>query len=524
MGQERERILTQLTDASLDTLVVGGGINGAVAAAALAHRGLRVGLVDAADFASGVSSQSSNLAWGGIKYLESREFMLVRKLCQSRNQLMDAYPSTVREIRFFTSIRRGFRFWPVFVWLGAILYWLMGNGRLAFPRYLSRRRIAREAPEVAADDVVGGLEYSDCYLVENDARFVFRFIRRAMDAGALAANYVAAEDMGWSAQDQLWRVTLRDAVSGRQWQLETRSIVNAAGPAADQINRQLSVRTDHHHVLSKGIHLIVPRIAAIERVLTFFASDGRLFFVIPMGNRTCIGTTDTSVDDAAVGVSDEDRDFVLANANALLRLPRPLTRADVIAERVGVRPLAVAGDAAGRDWVQLSRKHEIEIDRTRGYLSIFGGKLTDCLNVGNEIVAALANLGIMGQSLATPWYGEPTLARRAAFFAAATQQAIDEHTPAGADAPLTQLLWRRYGEDAFIVLGALENSADGYQPLFPGVALIRAELDVLLSREMVVFPEDLLRRRTMAALMLTDGELRASEGYALLRARLPAKR
>ena len=119
---ERETALAALDGAQLDTLVVGAGINGAVAAAALAGAGVNMAVVDRGDFAGGVSSHSSNLAWGGIKYLESGEWRLVRKLCQSRNRLMDAYPSTVREIRFFTSIRKGFRMWSVFVWLGALLY------------------------------------------------------------------------------------------------------------------------------------------------------------------------------------------------------------------------------------------------------------------------------------------------------------------------------------------------------------------------------------------------------------------
>ena len=155
----REQTLAALENACLDTLVVGAGINGAVAAAALAGCGVKVGVVDRGDFAGGVSSHSSNLAWGGIKYLESGEWRLVRKLCRSRNRLMDAYPSTVREIRFFTSIGKGFRMWSVFVWLGALLYWLMGNCRMAAPRYLTTGKIRSEAPVVAAEGVVGGLEY-----------------------------------------------------------------------------------------------------------------------------------------------------------------------------------------------------------------------------------------------------------------------------------------------------------------------------------------------------------------------------
>ena len=82
------------------------------------------------------------------------------------------------------------------------------------------------------------------------------------------------------------------------------------------------------------------------------------------------------------------------NANALLDLDPPLTRASIIAERVGVRPLAIKGEGGVADWVQLSRKHVIEVDEPRQHLSIFGGKLTDCLNVGDEVAAWIERLGI----------------------------------------------------------------------------------------------------------------------------------
>ena len=95
-----------------DVLVIGGGINGAVAAAALSGKGARVALIDRRDFAGFTSQQSSNLAWGGIKYLESHDFCLVRNLCKSRNHLIENYPSQIQEIRFFTTIEKGFRFHP----------------------------------------------------------------------------------------------------------------------------------------------------------------------------------------------------------------------------------------------------------------------------------------------------------------------------------------------------------------------------------------------------------------------------
>ena len=100
----------KLRESTFDVLILGGGINGAVSAAALAAKGVKVALIDRGDFAGLTSSNSSNLAWGGIKYLENHEYFLVNKLCRSRNHLMRSYPSTVKEIRFLTTIQRGFRF------------------------------------------------------------------------------------------------------------------------------------------------------------------------------------------------------------------------------------------------------------------------------------------------------------------------------------------------------------------------------------------------------------------------------
>ena len=105
----RDTNLKKLEDHPYDVLVLGGGINGAVSAAALAGQGAKVGLIDKGDFASFTSQESSNLAWGGIKYMETFEFGLVRKLCLSRNHLIRSFPSTVQEIRFYTTHTRGFR-------------------------------------------------------------------------------------------------------------------------------------------------------------------------------------------------------------------------------------------------------------------------------------------------------------------------------------------------------------------------------------------------------------------------------
>ena len=115
-------------------------------------------------------------------------------------------------------------------------------------------------------------------------------------------------------------------------------------------------------------------------MLTFFADDGRLFFAIPMGNRTVIGTTDNRVTEPETEVTDEDRRFVLENINKRVNLKQPLEEKDILSERWGVRPLVLETDQVdlNSDWTKLSRKHAIDTDPKSRHISIYGGKLTDC--------------------------------------------------------------------------------------------------------------------------------------------------
>src|ERR1700716_2976414 len=156
----RDTNLIRLAEMRFDALVLGGGISGAVSAAALASRGAKVGLIDKGDFASVTSQQSSNLAWGGIKYLETYELGLVRKLCRARNKLIRAYPSMVQEIRFTVSHERGFRHGLWKLLLGAWLYRAIGSFFTRRPRRLPVEEIEREEPIVETRSLDGGFEYS----------------------------------------------------------------------------------------------------------------------------------------------------------------------------------------------------------------------------------------------------------------------------------------------------------------------------------------------------------------------------
>ena len=514
----RANNIAKLSTRTFDVLVVGGGINGAVAASALAARGVSVALVDRGDFAGGTSQHSSNLAWGGIKYLESREFGLVRALCKSRNHLLANYPSTVREARFFAVIQRGFRWSPLFLWLGTWVYWLIGGGFTRAPTRRPKRAIEREEPVVETRDVVGGFEYSDAYFHDNDARFVFNFIRAALSRGCIAANYLDVKSAKRVAKggDFVWKTRAVDRLTGASVTVRSRVVINAAGPWVDALNDAVGQTTAHTHVFSKGIHLIVPRITRSGRVLTFFADDGRLFFAIPMGNRTCIGTTDTRVEHPEPVVTDADRKFVLDNINKRLRLKRPLVAGDVIAERCGVRPLVVqrakASPKAGTDFMQLSRKHAVEVDAATRYVSIFGGKLTDCINVGEEVCDEIAALGVEIPHPKFKWYGEPPAEVYAEFLHQAKLMDLDGYTAPESSEPLSRRLWRRYGAQAIGLLENIREDPSEAEVLIKGTEYLRCELRQAARREMVAKLEDFLRRRSKIALVEKREVILASPG------------
>ena len=508
----RENNLRKLEQDLHDALIVGGGINGAVSAAALAGKGARVALIDQRDFAGFTSQQSSNLAWGGIKYLESGDYGLVRKLCLSRNHLIDSYPSRVKEIRFLATIDKGFRWSPLFLWAGTWAYWLFGNGFTRIPRLLPKRTIQGEEPVIDTRNATGGFEYSDAYLCDNDSRFVFQFVRSAMDRGGIAANYV--DSLGSRREGDVWITRARDLNAGRALEIRSKVLINAAGPFVDELNQLSGERTEHRHLFSKGIHLIVPQITPNARILAFFADDGRLFFAIPMGARTCIGTTDTRVETPFTEVTEEDRQFVLDNINKRLRLPRPLTRADIIAERCGVRPLVVKtqGENQSRDWLQLSRKHEIDVNRDRAHLSIFGGKLTDCVNVGNEVADLVETLGIALPHRHYKWYGEPHPSVREEYFHQAQLMKLDSYTFPGAMESLTHRLWRRYGDKALRLLEDIREDPRQAEVLIQGTEYRRCEIGLAERQEMIVKLEDFLRRRSKIALVARRETIREAPG------------
>jgi glycerol-3-phosphate dehydrogenase len=184
-----------------------------------------------------------------------------------------------------------------------------------------------------------------------------------------------------------------------------------------------------------------------------------------------------------------------------------------VAERCGVRPLAVQRSSEeNQSFLTLSRKHAVEVDRPRAHLSIFGGKLTDCLNVGEEIAQAAQELGIALPFRGARWYGEPPDEDRDRFFLQARLMKLDELTVQGSSEKISTRLWRRYGASAFSLLEDIRQDPAMAEVLIRGTEYIRCELHHAAQREMVTKLEDFLRRRSKIALIGRKEEIARAPG------------
>ena len=223
--------LDDMAAAELDILIIGGGVVGAGAALDAATRGLRTGLVEAQDLASGTSSRSSKLIHGGLRYLEMLDFGLVAEALSERGLMLEKLaPHLVRPVKFLYPLKH--RGWERF-YLGAglALYDAMskasGNGaRVPLHRHLTRRGALREAPSLSKDALVGALQYYDAQV--DDARHTMTIARTASAYGAQVATRTRVVDL-LREGERVTGARVVDLESGRQYTIRARQVINATG-------------------------------------------------------------------------------------------------------------------------------------------------------------------------------------------------------------------------------------------------------------------------------------------------------
>ncbi len=360
-GFSRSDALARLATEEFDVLVIGGGITGCGVALDAATRGLSVALVEREDFASGTSSKSSKLVHGGLRYLQQKEIRLVYDALYERQRALRNAPHLVRVLPFLIPVlsRDGLINPKIARALGSALwmYDLTGGARIRkLHRRIDKQAALAHMPTLREPNIAAAYLYYDAQT--DDARYTLTLARTAAEAGAVLANHAAVTAVQRDAGGRARGVTV--TADGRTFEVRARTIVNAAGVFSDDV-REMDEGTHPHSIRpAKGIHITVPwekvrnDIAAIVPV----PKDRRSIFVVPWGDLTYIGTTDTDydgpIDDPQC--TPEDVRYLLDAMN--IAMAEPLTEADIVGTWAGLRPL-VTGGTVGQKTADLSRRHKV---------------------------------------------------------------------------------------------------------------------------------------------------------------------
>jgi glycerol-3-phosphate dehydrogenase len=496
-----ERLAATSADKPLDVLIVGGGITGAGIALDATARGLSVGLVERGDFASGTSSKSSKLIHGGLRYLEQREFALMREACTERDLLRRLAPHLVEPIPMALPVSDRKR--RVQFGVGLWAYDALASFRnMKIHRHISGPDTEILVPALPPGKVRGGFLFYDA--ITDDVRLVMENLVSAVERGAVVRNYSEVCDL---VGGDICAATVRDRLTEETVEVFARRIIVAAGVWADKLEQQAMSEAEPRLRPSKGIHLLFRREALPIAETAAFIPDvtrKRFLFVLPWLDAVLVGTTDTTYDGSIdrPTVEEEDRNYILDSLNATFDLG--LEPDDIAGAYAGLRPL-IQGKAGST--ADLSRKHAV-YEIAKGITGITGGKMTTYRRMAMDATDRIAvDLGNQTKSK-TKWIRLGTTD-----VDALRKDVSASCAELGLGPEVAHNLVRCYGDRAREVLAiARENGA--VSPIAPGYIPITAEAIYTSRSEMVVHLNDFLARRTR--LSLTDRNAGIGEGSKAL--------
>lgn len=471
----RERARTE----AYDVAIVGGGIAGAGIARDAAMRGLSTLLVEQIDFCAGTTAGSTRLIHGGLRYLEQYDFGLVFESLQERERLRRLAPHLVEPLTFILpQYEESLRF-RLKLRLGMLLYDLLSyNKSMPWHDRLSAEGVLEREPSLPPEGLQGGYVYHDCQ-VPFVERLCLETVLDAAAHGADVLNHAEVTDVRIDG-GRIAGLSVRDHLAESTLTVDSSTVVNATGPGADAL---LDGLIEERLVRpTKGIHLVVP--ALTSHALTLPTTDDRVIFVVPWGNRSLIGTTDTdfSGDPTAAKAEPADVAYLLKEAG---RYFPDLGPTDILYSYAGVRPLYDAGgDQAASD---VSRRHQVldHGETAAGLFSLIGTKITTYRSAAEDLTDAVADhLDVTApcRTASVPLPGANSDRSRG------DAKAEEDHG----------YLESVYGTRASIVREHIESDPQLGEPLCPHTDDVLAQVTVAVQREYArTLPDVLLRRCTV---------------------------
>ncbi len=506
--------LSRMQREEFDLAVIGGGVTGAAIARDGALRGMKIALIEKSDFASGTSSKSSKMIHGGLRYLKQLDIGLVKESLSEREKLLHLAPHLVHAAPYLIPMYSGWK-GRLEHQIGLFGYDLLAGGS-SLPRHsdLSKEKTLEEEPLLREENLSGGFIYYDCLV--NDARLTLALIKSAHEHGALVANYTQA--IGLNTNNESYKeVRFRELITGGEGIIRARVIVAAVGPWTSELF-ELHRLSGPPIRPTKGVHLVFPRDRLqVNKIVVLPTADNRMIFVVPLGQFTYVGTTDTDYSGPLdnVLVESDDVSYLLAALNKCFPSLN-LGPGDIVSTWAGLRPLIMEeGDPS-----KVSRDYYIGL-YDEGIAVIAGGKLTTHRTMAESIVdQVLEHYDHLFDGDFRPCStGEVPLAggEMKDFPSYLRAQSLGLEGRWGLSATNVEHLIHSYGRNHMQILALGLNDPKLLKPLGPNCRVVRAQVIYGVEDEMALTLEDFMSRRT--DLLHFNGEAKLEKVVAKLMAK-----
>jgi len=480
-----------LTDQHFQVVVIGGGINGVAVARQCARAGKHTLLVEQNDFASGVTSRSTRIIHGGLRYLEHGELGLVRESLREREKLLRERSHLVHPMHLLLLLNENSQRSALKVRAGLWLYQRMA-GR---PPGKDSTEMELKGLERALDagHRWSMFDYEDAQC-EFPERLVAEWLMEAVDAGAIVRNHTEALAVD-VAHGRIRGVLLRDQITERDVRVDASWVINCSGPWADRVCQRSSIRMAKPMLGGvRGSHIVLPRFPGSPRAAVYTeAADGRPIFVLPWNDQILVGTTEVADngDPGKTVPSEEEITYLLRSLAQLL--PKTKISAQSVKHAfAGIRPLPYSPDHRPSAVTRRHIVHDHADDGAAHMLSVIGGKLTTAASLARDCARKIGlnteepNTLAMGPGVAL----DPLL--DGAVLEIARIGGVSEETASG------MVEW--HGKRAADIARTALVSAELRAPICPHTSHVIAEVVEAYRREFAVTLGDVLLRRVPVAL------------------------
>jgi glycerol-3-phosphate dehydrogenase len=480
-----------LTDQHFQVVVIGGGINGVAVARQCARAGKHTLLVEQNDFASGVTSRSTRIIHGGLRYLEHGELGLVRESLHEREQLLRERSHLVHPMHFLLLLNESSQRSALKVRAGLWLYQRMAGKPLA--KDSTEMELKRLERALDSGRHWSFFDYEDAQC-EFPERLVAEWLMEAVDAGAIVRNHMEAIAVD-VAHGRVRGVLLRDQITERDARVDAAWVINCGGPWADRVCQRSSVRMAKPMLGGvRGSHIVLPRFPGWPGAAVYTeAADGRPIFVLPWNDQILVGTTEVAdTGDPGKTVPSEDETTYLLRSLAQLFPKAKMSAQSVKHAFAGVRPLPYSPDHRPSAVTRRHLVHDHADDGAAHMLSVIGGKLTTAASLARDVARKIGlsaedpNTLAMGPGAAL----DPLLDD--AVLKIARMGGVSEETASG------MVEW--HGRRAPDIARTAMVSAELRAPICPHTSHVIAEVVEAYRRECAVTLGDVLLRRVPVAL------------------------